>query len=72
MNVIYDIKFSYGVLYKKKLINKINPDFGLNRIFFIRIINWMKTAKSGYPGEKKNPDQSGLIRIRVEALYVRK
>jgi len=39
MNVIYNIKFSYGVLYKKKLINKINPDFGLNRIFFIRIIN---------------------------------
>jgi hypothetical protein len=28
----------------------------------------MKSADFGYPEKKKNPDQSGLIRIRIEAL----
>jgi hypothetical protein len=39
---------------------KINESFGSNRIFFIRIIIRVKTAKSGYPKKKKI---SGSIRI---------
>jgi hypothetical protein len=47
---------------KQKKYMKAHPDSGSNRIFFIRFINRIKTAKSGYPKKKK----SGLTRINPD------